>query len=138
MSVTESVPIDHTNVASVARETAANAKLFAALLIAVAGLFVVAAATMKHKHGVGAAIGGIGFWVVVFGGFGARFLRQARRAEGAIRLVESRSPHQFFLSDRMIVVASDAGALRPEMSFKISKRLRSMLLAVPRASVHRG
>ena len=139
MNRSDSVAIDNVNVAHVARETAENAKTGGAILSVFLGLLAVAMlfGTTSTSDG-GTLIAGYALWAAILGVPVSRYFGTARRAGRAIAAIDASSPHEFFLSDRMIVAVDPGGALCPDMSFKISKKLRATLLAVPRASIHRA
>ncbi|HEY5944087.1 MAG TPA: hypothetical protein VIV40_01285, partial [Kofleriaceae bacterium] len=69
------------------------------------------------------------------GAFGFRAARNASRAGKAGKLATTEPSYSFRLSGKYIIVADGNGAPRPELSFKINRKLRTMLLAVPRAEV---
>jgi hypothetical protein len=84
----------------------------------------------------GGTIFGLGFWMLIFGAFAAKFIGNARRASAASAAARSRNvDYSFHLTGRMIVVADANGAPLPNRTFKISRKSRAMLLAVPKATV---
>jgi hypothetical protein len=71
--------------------------------------------------------------VGVPGWFGFGSARNASRATRAAALAKSDPSYTWTLAGKWIIAADGAGVPRPELSFKISRKLRTMLLAVPRA-----
>src|SRR5262249_33907175 len=69
------------------------------------------------------------------GSFGYRYARNAARATRAGALAKSDPSFTFRISGKYIITADSGGAPRPNLSFKINQKQRTMLLAVPRAEV---
>jgi hypothetical protein len=143
---TESIPIPADRVPPVATDMSSSSKVVAGVLFFFAVVFGFAglgALSEEPAYGepkrdsaenVGRMIG-----IMLFAGlpaiFGFRAARNASRATRAAALAKNEPGYSWRLAGRWIVVADNVGAPRPELSFKINGKLRTMLLAVPRAEV---
>jgi hypothetical protein len=144
MTPADSVLIPADRLAPIAREAASGAKTVASVICFFIGMFTIAAigvlvdtsgsATQTTMDG-GSMIVGMGIWFVVLGSIASKFFCAARRAAEAAKLAAADVGHQFFLSGKLIVVADATGVVQPQMSFKLSEKLRRMLMAVPQATV---
>jgi hypothetical protein len=137
----ESISIPRERIEPVAKEAASANKTVAGVLGFIGGIFVLAAVTMPGKESggetdaVGAIIGTLIF-VAIFGAFMLKFIRNARAATMAALAATSQTmEYTFTLSDRWVMVADSAGVPQPQRSFKVSRKLRKMLVAFPRATV---
>lgn len=147
MSV-ESIPVPAERIPPVASDAASGSKtaagllIFACVIIAIAMLGVLADGTHHEQVRDSAEAAGYNAGQVIAfllfaglpGWFGFRAARNASRATRAARAVSDRS-FTWRLSGKYIIAADAGGAPRPELSFKVSGKLRTMLLAVPRAEV---
>ena len=140
----ESIPIPSERIPPVATEAAGAAKNLAAVFLVFAAIVVLAGIGMAAEGkppsgdddmGGGAMLFGLLFWLSIPSLLGLRFVRMARRATRAARLAAQDSATTWRLAGKLIVAADGAGVPRPEVSFKISQKLRTMLLAIPRAEV---
>ena len=143
---TESIPIPADRVPPVATDMSSSSKVIAGVLFffaVVFGLAGMGALSEEPEYGevpknaaenAGRVIG-----ILLVGGlpaiFGFRAARNASRATRAATLAKTEPGYSWRLAGRWIVVADNGGAPRPELSFKINGKLRTMLLAVPRAEV---
>lgn len=144
MSV-ESVSLRAERVPPVATDMASSSKSFAAVLLFVCivlalGVFGMSVEEQKETLGddsAEAAGAVFGFLLIVGipGLFGFRHARNASRATRAGKLAQTDPSYTWRLSGKYIIAADGTGAPRPELSFKINSKLRTMLLAVPRAEV---
>ena len=146
----ESISIPAERIPPVATDCASGAKvwagvlLFLAIVLAIATLGAIgdkdnpAAKAKDSAEKVGTIIGMM--IVVALPGYpGFRFARNASRASRAAALARG-DAYTWQLAGKWIVaVDRRTGAPRPDLSFKINEKLRTMLLAVPRAEVtHRS
>jgi hypothetical protein len=139
----ESIPIPAPRIEPVALETASSAKTVAGVLFFFVAVFVFAAVGMlidgnsssSGKHDGSSMVAGVLFWLVVIGMVAMRFVKTARCASAAAQRAKADPASQWFLSGKLIVGWDSAGTPRPELTFKISNKLRTMLLSVPRATI---
>lgn len=142
---TESIRIPPERIVPVATEVASGAKTVAGVLGFFIVLFAIAAVGMlsdgqavmsdgEVKDGSSTAIG-IGIWLIALAAIALKFIKTARRATAAAELAKTNSGHEFVLSGKLIVVSAPGGIPEPHRSFKVSGKLRTMLLAVPQATV---
>jgi hypothetical protein len=144
--MTESIPIPAERVPPIASEMASSSKTVAGVLFFVAVICVFAAmATMSDErkdryrdedpaHAAGGLVGS-----TLIAGlpllFAFRSVRNASRATRAGKLASTDSTYTFRLAGKFIIAADGAGVPHPAQSFKINQKLRTMLLALPRAEV---
>src|SRR5690606_34559438 len=86
---------------------------------------------------VGAAIA-IGIFAGIPALLGFRAVGNASRATRAGNLAKQDPSYTWRLSGKYIIAADAAGAPHPELSFKLNRKLRTMLLALPRADLRAG
>jgi hypothetical protein len=148
MSSVESVAIPGERIAPIALETASNSKSVAAVLgflfvlMTIAMFSVIGDDTKDDKPADSAERAGymVGKALSVFlfagvpGLLAVRIARSASRATRAAEVAKGDPATTWYLSGRL-VIADRSGTLRPELSFKISRKSRTMLLALPRADV---
>lgn len=136
----ESIEIPASRVPPVATDAASASKVWAGVLLFFGVLFVIGVVagppeqTGAETDPVSMLLGG-GILAGVVGFLGFRFVRNASRATRAAALAQTEQRFTWWISGKHIVAADQHGAPRPELSFKISGKLRTMLLAVPRADV---
>jgi|SRR5687768_5236359 len=142
----ESISIPADRIPPVATDCASGAKVWAGVLLFLAAVLAVAVIggvgdpdnpTAKAKDSAEKAGTIIGMLIVVaipaYPGF--RFARNASRASRAAELART-DAYTWQLAGKWIVAVDRRnGAPRPDVSFKINQKLRTMLLAVPRAEV---
>ena len=144
--MTEPIGIPPERVIPIASEAASNAKTVGSVMCFFLGLFVIAAIGIVADRSSGSTTGrtmdggslvvGLGFWFVVIGTIASRYLGNAKRATAAVRAAGSKNEtYSFTLAGNLVVVANSAGVPLPDRSFKVSRQLRTMLVAVPRATV---
>jgi hypothetical protein len=142
----ESIEIPAERVPPVATDASGAAKNVAAVVFFIMFIFVVAAIGVMtggstkssgETDGVSLAFGML-FWVGLFAFIGFRFARNASRATRAANLAKTDPRYTWRLSGKHVIAADGAGVPRPDVSFKINGKLRTMLLAVPRAEVVDG
>jgi hypothetical protein len=136
----DSISIPAVRIGPVATEAASSAKTGAAIwcfAIAVLVLATIGIATdgTGTKQEPTQLIVGIVFWVLIVASIAMRYLKAARRASAALARANTDPSSQWFLSGKMIVGVDASGAPNPQVTFKISRKLRTMLLAVPQATV---
>jgi hypothetical protein len=78
---------------------------------------------------------GVLFWALIVASIAMRYVKAARRALAAASRAQADPSSQWFLSGRLVVGVDASGAPSPAVTFKISRKLRTMLLAVPPATV---
>lgn len=143
---TESLPIPAERVPPVATDMASSSKTIAGVLFFVAVVLGLAGLGTSDEprtesssaYEAGYKSGHVFGVVLLFGlpaYFGFRSARNASRATRAATLAKNEPTYAWRLAGKWIVVADGSGAPRPELSFKINGKLRTMLLAVPRAEV---
>ena len=143
---TESIAIPAERIPPVAKDQSGTSQAIAGVLGFVALAFGVAVISSPGEASPGeSAAYDAGFFAGVIIGmaiivglpglFAFRSARNAKRATRAAGLAQSDPSYRWSLADRWIVAVDGAGIPRPELSFKISRKLRTMLLAVPRAEV---
>lgn len=144
----ESISIPAERVPPVASDMASSSKTvagvlgFVTLIVAVAVISVIA--DDKHeviRDSAEAAGYHVGQWIgfMLFVGLPGliafRAARNASRAGRAGTLAKTNPSYTWQLAGKYVIAADAAGAPHPELSFKINEKLRTMLLAVPRAEV---
>lgn len=133
----DSIAVPAARVTPVATEAASNAKsiagviFFLAVVTAMIGLGIMSDPKAKAEDGV------IPMFVMggIIASIGMRYVRGARRASAALARAKADPSSQWFLTGKLIVGTDSAGVPSPELTFKISGKLRAMLLAVPTATV---
>lgn len=139
----ESIEIPAERVPPVAKDTASSAKSIAAVLFFVAAIFAIAALgsvgdDMEPDEGSAHAAGRV-VGALLFAGIPAlvayRFARNASRATRAAATAASGASYTWRLSGKQIIAADAAGVPSFDRSFKVSRKNRTMLLALPRAEV---
>jgi len=145
----ESISVPAERIPPVASDMASSSKVaagllgFLALIAAVASLSVlgddkhhevIRDAAEAAGYNAGTVIGCLLF-VGLPGWFGFKAARNASRATNAARLAQTNPSYTWQLADKYIIAADAAGVPHPELSFKVNGKLRTMLLAVPRAQV---
>jgi hypothetical protein len=142
----ESIGIPSERVVPIATEAASNAKTVGSVMCFFLGLFAIAGIGVLADRSGGSTTGrtmdggslvvGLGFWFIVIGAIASRYLGNAKRASAAVRAATSKTEtYTFTLAGNLVVVANSAGVPLPDRSFKVSRKLRTMLVAVPRATV---
>lgn len=150
--MTESIDIPPERIPPIASDMASSSKtvagilLFITFIIGIASVGVIADGKHKRRgyepdnsaeaagHAVGTVIG-IAIFVAIPGWFGMRAARNASRATRAAGLASHDRTHRWRLSDKLVIAVDPSGIPRPDLSFKLNAKLRTMLLAVPRAEV---
>jgi hypothetical protein len=139
----ESIEVSSERIPPIGTDMAGSSKVTAGVLFFVAVIFGISvlfgagdeadkASDSAEKAGeiIGALVA-----IAIPGLIGMRFARNASRANRAAQLAATDSRYAWRLSGKFIIAADAHGAPRPELSFKINRKLRTMLLAVPRATV---
>jgi len=67
--------------------------------------------------------------------FGFKAARNASRATRAAKLAGTDPSYSWRLSGKFIIATDGAGVPRPEVSFKVNGKIRTMLLALPQAEI---
>src|SRR5262245_11567285 len=145
----EVIQIPAERIPPVASEAVSNSKVVAGVLLFLCVIATIAMIGVltdgKHELGqgrdsaeaVGHAVGTV-IAVFLFAGlpalFGFRAVRNASRATRAAAATSNRS-YAWRLCGKFLIAHDGAGVPQPELSFKINQKLRTMLLALPRADV---
>ncbi len=117
---------------------ASRHKSVATIMFWLDGLFVAGVIAMladRSKPDWASLAGGMAFWVGLFSILAIRSVLKARKATARAALATTDKSLRWYLNGKMIVAASAEGAPLPDLSFKISQRLVTVLTAVPRAHV---
>jgi hypothetical protein len=135
-----SISIPAVRIGPVATESATSAKVVAAMSFFAAVVLVlstigIATDVSGPKQQPMQLTVGILFWVGIVGSIAMRYVKTARRALAAASRAHADASSQWFLCGRMIVGVDVSGAPNPDVTFKISRKLRTMLLAVPPATL---
>ncbi len=126
------------SVAQCATSMSSRHKSIATIYLWLDGLFAIAAAAMlvdRTKPDWASLVGGMAFWVGLFTILAVWQLTKARNRTKLAKLAASDLTKRWYLSGRMIVAANETGAPLPDLSFKITSGLLTVLTAVPRAHV---
>jgi hypothetical protein len=130
----ESIPIPATRIEPVATEAASAAKSIAGVVLFLAVIVLLIGAGMISDDKGGTAAGML-FWAAIVGSIGWRHVKAARRATVAGRHAAADPASHWFLSGRFIIGMDGAGAPNPALTFRISRKQRKLLIAVPAATV---
>lgn len=117
---------------------ASRSKSIASIFFWLDGIFVVGAIAMaadRTKPDWASTFGGMLFWVGLLSLFAIRLVLKARKNTRLARRASSEPNLRWYLNSKMIVGTTETGAPSPELSFKITSRLVTVLTAVPRAHV---
>ena len=143
---TESIRIPPERIVPIATEAASNAKAVAGVLGFFLVLFAIAALGMPSDdkvaaggtaYNAGRMVGG-SLWFIVLGAITWSFIKKGKRATAAAELAKTSSGYEFVLSGKEVLVMAPGGIPDPNRSFKVSGKLRTMLLAAPQATVVRN
>lgn len=148
MTHVESITVPAERIPPIAREASEASKTVAAVLFFAVGVLVLAmfgvaerddekadaaveSAAERSGRKVGRAIAPLLF-IGIPAIFAVRAARNASRATRARTQGASDRNMTWRLSGRLLVAADATGSPRPDMTFKVTRRLRTMLLALPR------
>lgn len=149
---TESIAVPAERIPPVASDMASSSKsvagvlLFVCVIMAIAMFSVVtddprgtggyepANSAEAAGHAVGTVLGAL-IVVAVPAWFGVRAAQNASRATRAGNVAKTDPSYTWRLSGKYIIAADGHATPHPELSFKVNGKLRTMLLAVPRAEV---
>ena len=126
------------SVAQCATAMSSRHKSIATIYLWLDGLFAVAAIAMlvdRTKPDWASLAGGMAFWVGLFTILAVWQLTKARNRTKLAKLAASDATKRWYLNGKMIVAANETGAPLPDLSFKITSALITVLTAVPRAHV---
>lgn len=126
------------SVAQCATAISSRHKSIATIYLWLDGLFTVAAIAMlldRKRPDWASLAGGMAFWVGLFTILAVWQLSKARKGTKLAKLAASDATKRWYLNGKMIVAASETGSPLPDLSFKITSRLITVLTAVPRAHV---
>jgi hypothetical protein len=132
----ESIPIEGARIPAVAIDKAGSSKAIAGVLFfvcAICALAMLGSLTDSNKkrnsaQAVGAVIAGL-LVVGVPALFATRSLRNAQRATRACNVAKTDPGYTWRMSGKQLIAVDPTGAPRPELSFKLNGKLRTMLLA---------
>ncbi|CAN5778090.1 hypothetical protein BH11MYX3_BH11MYX3_01820 [soil metagenome] len=98
------------------------------------GVFVLAAIAilLRETKDFGTMLGGLAFWGVVLAFLTRRPWKRVKTARAA-QLAAKTERLTWLLSDRLIVAVNERNIPVADLSFKISRGTRQLLLAVPQA-----
>ncbi len=130
------VQIPPERVPPIAKEVASTRKMWASVCWFVGAVMVAGAVGTQADAslGRGSLLAGAAFWVVVLGGFGLRWYRQARRASEAANRATGGAA-TWMLSGRDLIAYDRAGVPQPDASFRLSTTQAAMLTALPKAEL---
>ncbi len=138
----ESIEVPASRIPPVAEEASSSSKVWAGVLGFLSVLFVIIGLTAPpdpdqptRESDRSSAIVGSGIFLAVFVTIGYRCVRNASRATRAAKIATTDPGYTWRLSGKYIIGADPAGTPRPDVTFKLNRKLRTMLLAVPRAEV---
>ncbi len=126
------------SVAQCATSMSSRHKSIATIYLWLDGLFAVAAIAMlvdRKRPDWASLAGGMAFWVGLFTILAVWQLTKARNRTKLAKLAASDLTKRWYLNGKMIVAANETGAPLPDLSFKITAGLNTVLTAVPRAQV---
>ncbi len=126
------------SVAQCATAMASRSKSIASIFLFLDVIFVVGAIAMaaeRTKEDWASTFFGMLFWVGLLSLLGIRMIFKARKATQLARRAISEPNLRWYLNNKMIVGATETGAPSPDLSFKITSKLVTVLTAVPRAHV---
>ncbi len=126
------------SVAQCSTAMASRHKSVATVMFWLDGLFLAAAIAMlvdRKRPDWASLAGGMAFWVGLFSILAIWSMLKARKATERGKRAASDTSLRWYLNGNLIVAASDTGAPLPDLSFKITSRLITVLTAVPRAHV---
>ena len=126
------------SVAQCATSMSSRHKSIATIYLWLDGLFAVAAIAMlmnRKRPDWASLAGGMAFWVGLFTILAVWQLAKARNRGKLAKLATSDATKRWYLNGKMIVAANETGAPLPDLSFKITSSLFTVMTAVPRAHV---
>jgi hypothetical protein len=134
----DSASLPPESVAQCTTAMASRHKSVATIMFWLDGLFaagVIAMIADRKKPDWASLAGGMAFWVGLFSILAIRALLKARKVTALGKRATEDSSLRWYLNGKMVVGASATGAPLPDLSFKITQRLITVLTAVPRAHV---
>jgi hypothetical protein len=136
-STIESIPIPAARIPGIAIDKASSSKVTAGILVFVCAICALAMAgtltDSRKQRNTSQALGAVIAGLLVVGVpalFAIRALRNAQRATRACNVAKTDPGYTWRLSGKQLIAADPAGAPRPELSFKLNGKLRTMLLAM--------
>jgi hypothetical protein len=134
--MSESIQLPAESVDQAATSVISAGKSSLAMMFWMDGIFVVAAIAIltKETRDFGTMLGGLAFWAVVLAFLTRRPWKRVKTARAA-QLAAKSGQMTWLLSERLIVAVNERNIPLGELSFKIPRGTRQLLLAVPQARV---
>ncbi len=135
--MSESIQLPAESVEQAATSVISSGKSSLAMMFWMDGIFVVAATailTREHKE-FGTMLAGLGFWAVILGLLTRRPWKRVQSARAALLAAKTNRSLTWLLNERLIVAANERSIPLTELSFKIGRGTRQLLLAVPQARI---
>ncbi len=133
----ESIELPAESVAQAATKTAQSGKSSLAVMFWVDGIFLLSPVALlgSYQGDKGQLAFGLGFWILVCGLITLRIWRRVKGARAAETAAKTNAALTWRLNGRQIVALDQRNIPQIDLSFKISRTLRDILLAVPEARV---
>jgi hypothetical protein len=133
----ESIELPAESVVQAAAKAIQSGKSKIAVMIWLDAIFVLSpfAALSSFKGDKAGLVFGMGFWILVCGLITLMFFRRVRTARAAETAAKTNPALTWRLNGRQIVAINDRNIPEVDLSFKISRTMRDILLAVPEARV---
>lgn len=132
--MSESIQLPAESVEQAATSVISSGKSSLAMWFWMNGVFVLAAIAilLRETKDFGTMLGGLAFWGVVLAFLTRRPWKRVKTARAA-QLAAKTERLTWLLSDRLIVAVNERNIPVADLSFKISRGTRQLLLAVPQA-----
>lgn len=133
--MSESIQLPAESVEQAATTVISAGKSSLAMMLWLDGLLVVTAIAIltREPKDFGSMLGGLGFWAVIFALLTRRPWKRVKTARAALLAAKTNASLTWLLSDRLIVAVNERSIPLAELSFKIARGTRQLLLAVPQA-----
>jgi hypothetical protein len=133
----ESIELPAESVVQAAEKTAQSGKSSLAAMFWLDGIFLLSPLALlgSYKGDKGQLAFGLGFWILVCGLITLRIWRRMRGARAAETAAKTNPSLTWRLNGRQVVAINERNIPQADLSFKISRTMRDILLAVPQARV---
>ena len=133
----ESIELPAESVVQAAEKTAQSGKSSLAAMFWLDGIFLLSPLALlgSYKGDKGQLGFGLAFWILVCGLITLRIWRRVRGARAAETAAKTNAALTWRLNGRQVVAINERGIPQVALSFKISRTMRDILLAVPEARV---
>ena len=133
----ESIELPAESVAQAAAKTAQSGKSSLAAMFWVDGIFLFSPLALfgSYRGDKTGLASGLGFWILVCGLITLRIWRRVKGARAAETAAKTNAALTWRLNGRQVVAINERNIPEVELSFKISRTMRDILLAVPEARV---